>query len=335
MTERSDVFISYSRRDTDFVRRLFDALQGRNLEVWVDWEDIEPTSTWWQEICRGIEATNNFVFVISPDAIASSFYNLELEHARQHRKRIIPLYRRDTDEAMAFGRLAAHKLNDFTLSLLNGREILVIARDNWNELSGYQRLDFRDEDAFDGRFAELLDSTQKDLDHVRGHTRWGLRARDWADGGQPDHALLRGGDLLAAEAWLMASETKLPAPTELHRRYISASKQYELRAAKKDRRRQRLLLSSVFVVIAVIILSLVAVLVILSRDNEGLQNEVTAFELRRERVSTLAAGGLDFVPFGESLSDQEVFAAATQIAELNNRDSQEPVVDEAYLSTIR
>ena len=32
------VFLSYSRRDQDFVRRLHDALAARDYEVWVDWE---------------------------------------------------------------------------------------------------------------------------------------------------------------------------------------------------------------------------------------------------------------------------------------------------------
>ena len=41
----SDVFISYSRRDIDFVRHLFDQLKAR--DVWVDWQDIQPTAYWW------------------------------------------------------------------------------------------------------------------------------------------------------------------------------------------------------------------------------------------------------------------------------------------------
>jgi len=38
-----EVFISYSRKDTDFVRRLDEALKSRGREAWVDWEDIRPT----------------------------------------------------------------------------------------------------------------------------------------------------------------------------------------------------------------------------------------------------------------------------------------------------
>ena len=37
-----EVFISYSRKDKDFVRRLDEALKSQGLEAWVDWEDIRP-----------------------------------------------------------------------------------------------------------------------------------------------------------------------------------------------------------------------------------------------------------------------------------------------------
>jgi TIR domain-containing protein len=38
-----DVFVSYSRADEAFVRRLDAALRARGKDVWVDWEDIPPT----------------------------------------------------------------------------------------------------------------------------------------------------------------------------------------------------------------------------------------------------------------------------------------------------
>jgi formylglycine-generating enzyme required for sulfatase activity len=63
---------------------------------------------------------------------------------------------------------------------------------------------------------------------------------------------------------------------------------------------------------------------------EAMQKEVDAFEIRQERVETLAAGGAGFVPFGKDQPPRVIFATATQIAALNNLDSQHPVVDEAY-----
>ena len=59
----SDVFISYSRSDKVFVNKLFLALENEGHDTWVDWEDIDYAEDWWQKICAGIEAADNFVFV--------------------------------------------------------------------------------------------------------------------------------------------------------------------------------------------------------------------------------------------------------------------------------
>ncbi|MFC1961229.1 toll/interleukin-1 receptor domain-containing protein [Chloroflexota bacterium] len=126
----ADVFISYSRKDSDFVHQLYDALAKLDREIWVDWEDIPLTADWWREICTGIEAAHTFVFVISPDSIASPVCNLEIAHALQNKKRLVPVVRILTNEQSAFGVLAARKLDDNTKMTLGERDILAVARDN-------------------------------------------------------------------------------------------------------------------------------------------------------------------------------------------------------------
>ncbi|BAU12624.1 RHS Repeat family protein [Leptolyngbya sp. NIES-3755] len=91
----SDVFISYSRKDKAFVERLHQALKQQNRETWVDWEDIPLSADWWQEIERGIEGTNTFVFVISPDSVASEVCDREINHAVKHNKRLVPIVYRE------------------------------------------------------------------------------------------------------------------------------------------------------------------------------------------------------------------------------------------------
>jgi hypothetical protein len=53
-----DVFISYSRRDKEFVRSLQAALEKEGREAWVDWEDIPPTADWMAEIHAAIEGAD-------------------------------------------------------------------------------------------------------------------------------------------------------------------------------------------------------------------------------------------------------------------------------------
>ena len=77
----TSLFISYSRKDIEFARKLTAAFKGQDLDFWIDWEGIPPTVDWWKEIQKGIEEANVFVFLISPDSAQS----LACKH-RQHRK---------------------------------------------------------------------------------------------------------------------------------------------------------------------------------------------------------------------------------------------------------
>jgi hypothetical protein len=42
----SDVFISYSCKNSEFVRILHEALENSNRETWVDWEGIAKGTEW-------------------------------------------------------------------------------------------------------------------------------------------------------------------------------------------------------------------------------------------------------------------------------------------------
>jgi WD40 repeat protein len=72
---RTDVFVSYSRRDGDVVRRLYTALKERGKQVWVDWEDIPPTADWRARIDAGIEAATAYLW-----SIPSGEKTAELDH---------------------------------------------------------------------------------------------------------------------------------------------------------------------------------------------------------------------------------------------------------------
>src|SRR5687768_2921088 len=97
-TSRYDVFISYSRDDDPFVRRLYGALNDRERRAWVDWEGIPPTADWMAEVFAAIESADNFVFVLSQASLASEVCSREVEHAVKCRKRLVPLVWRDIDE---------------------------------------------------------------------------------------------------------------------------------------------------------------------------------------------------------------------------------------------
>ncbi len=100
----ADVFLSYSRLDGAFVRRLSSALEARGKDVWVDVDGIRDGEVFPEALRRAIESSDAFVFVISPDSVRSSFCEEEVEHAAHLNKRIVPLSLRPVaDEDLARG----------------------------------------------------------------------------------------------------------------------------------------------------------------------------------------------------------------------------------------
>jgi hypothetical protein len=90
----NDIFISYSRRDQEFVTRLAGDLDQQVAGVWFDQSDIQVGQQWHDEILDGIRACKAFILVLSPDAAESRYVREELNKALELGKPIIPiLYR--------------------------------------------------------------------------------------------------------------------------------------------------------------------------------------------------------------------------------------------------
>lgn len=198
----ADVFISYSRKDKEFVQVLHQALVESKYDAWIDWQDIPPTADWWAEIEAGIEAADAFIFVISPDSVISRVCNREIEHAVNNHKRIVPVVRH---------------------SRVNSAEIhKALRQHNW--------LYFRKEDDFQSAFLSLVDALNLDLAYTKHHTRLLVKALEWERKQRRDDLLLRGKDLEEAELWLTSSlqSQPEPAPTEQHITYIHKSREVEI-----------------------------------------------------------------------------------------------------------
>ena len=86
-----DIFISYCSKDRDFIKGLKTALEERELGIWVDFENIPIATDWRSEVAEAIRVTHTFVFVISPYSLDSNPCSWEIEQARSHNRRIIPI----------------------------------------------------------------------------------------------------------------------------------------------------------------------------------------------------------------------------------------------------
>ncbi|RMF78501.1 MAG: TIR domain-containing protein, partial [Chloroflexi bacterium] len=255
----TDVFISYSRKDTEFVRRLHGVLSQLGRDVWVDWEDIPRGVDWLNEIHAAIEAADTFILVISPDALASEICNDEIYHAFAHNKRIIPIIHREIDE-----RAIAGEWFDKSWE--------TQARDNWRGIKHLNWLFFRETDNFNGAVQTLLETIDTDIDHVQFHTRLLVRAREWEDRNRDEGFLLTGAEIAEARAWLAAAEHKSPPATALHRAYINRSHQTENVRQEQALRLERQAASRLRYLVGVLVVSLIVAIVLVIVSFTQFQN---------------------------------------------------------------
>lgn len=211
----TSVFLSYAREDLRFARRLHEALTRLgHAPAWDQDHGVVPVSSLYRDqISTAIAAAEKFVFVISPDSLESGPCADELAVALACRKQVIPMMRRRA---------------------LPGQQIpAALADRNW--------IFFDDDERFDQGLAQLSEVLSTDLEWVRQHT-WVLgRARQWSEGGSDRGALLRGGDLRQAEAWLAGADGHPETPpTAGQRQYVAASR----RASDRFTRNLRTALAS-------------------------------------------------------------------------------------------
>ena len=174
------IFISYSRKDKLFVRKLNTALDAAGIDAWVDWEGIELASDWMARITAAIEGGDAFVFVISPDSLKSKVCMDELELGISSNKKIIPVLYREPEKKQ--------KMHP------------KLASTNWVYLRPKK-------DDFKNTIPKLIEAIQTDLEWVQQHTRLLQRATEWDQKRRNKSYLLQGTDLEDGEQWMTASTT--------------------------------------------------------------------------------------------------------------------------------
>jgi len=210
-----DVFISYSRADSDLARRINEELQILGRTTWFDQESIATGVNFQEEIFKGIENCDNFVFILSPKSIKSPYCADEVEHAFLLKKRFITILCREV------------KIEDLHPAL---------ARVQW--------IDFRQHGGdFYANFSQLVRTIDTDREYVRNHTKWLSRALDWDKDGKSKELLLRGSEESIARYWLKKATEKdqQPFASELQREFITKSTEALIAQTKRENRRSWIL----------------------------------------------------------------------------------------------
>lgn len=86
----SDVFISYSSKQTEVARELEHALNSRNINCWMAPESIPPSSDYLEIIPNALANTKILLLLLSPDAESSKWVAKEVATAIGANKSVIP-----------------------------------------------------------------------------------------------------------------------------------------------------------------------------------------------------------------------------------------------------
>ena len=178
-------------------------LERRGVEPRGDWL-LAPGENYEDRLRRLNLASTAFVFVISPDSVASAACLRELATAVESRKQILPLSRRDHQDD----------------NLLDA----ALRSPQWTF--------FRDGDDFEAAATDLVRAARTDFALMAMHSGLLTAADVWNDSGRRRGYLLPKERLREAEQWLArasAAPARLPQPTELEVEYIVASQRDRLR----------------------------------------------------------------------------------------------------------
>lgn len=199
LPEKPDLFICYSRRDTQRVEPLLDALRAAGKELWFDLEDIPASAEWRDRVDQGIAGSDAFTFMLSDHSLRSAQCRRELDKALEYGKRLIVVKLDEPGEPIPE----------------------EIERINWI---------VADPDDPAPASGSLQEAADRDLDWIDFHTRLLERALEWAGLERDGSLLLRGSDLHGARDALTAADPDSePTVTQLQTEYVGAGTSAEKR----------------------------------------------------------------------------------------------------------
>ena len=219
------VFLSYSRKDGEFVARLAEALRAQGFEAAYDASPhasknpelgIAAEDEWWKQLERMITAADAMVFIVSPDSVASKVCDEEIVYARHMGKRVIAVMRREIDFAKAPPKLAALNVK---LRFLDDSEV-----------------------GFAASLAALIEALELDAAWWREQAWFAEQAKTWKDAEEAKRKdwTLSAAELARAEQWAARRPAKAPAASEAELEFLAASRAHQAELAAEELRRMNL-----------------------------------------------------------------------------------------------
>jgi hypothetical protein len=220
-------FISYGRADSkEFATKLYNCLTDAGFNIWFDQNDIPLAVDFQEQINDGIAKADNFLFIIAPHSVNSSYCSKEIKLALQYNKRIIPLLHVEQisyetwQERNPQG--TPEQWQDYQAKGLHSSFPKMhpeIGKINW--------VYFReDADNFDKSLSGLIEIFRHHADYVRQHTEILDKALEWEQNKKQNRYLLVGEERQTAEDWLDVrfNDEQAPCqPSDLHCEFICES----------------------------------------------------------------------------------------------------------------
>ena len=92
MRQAADVFISYSRQDTDKVLAVTEKLRASGVEVWMDVGGIDAATMWSEEIVNALDSAKVLLLMVTPAAVGSHNVAKEVVLTSERKGHILPVH---------------------------------------------------------------------------------------------------------------------------------------------------------------------------------------------------------------------------------------------------
>lgn len=107
----TQIFVSYSHKNTEFASKLTKDLEREGYEIWLDRMDIKGGSRWDDEIVKALKASQVFLILLSENSAVSQNVKDEIGYAMDRNLHILPVLIEPCEVPF---RLRRHQYIDFT-----------------------------------------------------------------------------------------------------------------------------------------------------------------------------------------------------------------------------
>lgn len=194
----TEVFICHAEEDRAALDQIYETLARAGLTVWTSWHDIQMGKDFQAAIYRGIETADNFIYLLSPEAVRSPWCQREVDYALGLNKRIIPVLFKPLDVQSIPPEIGNLQFVDLT--------------DN------RQAADYREDEK------ALLNALSQDAAYYKAHKHLLVKALKWQRQLRNPSILLRGRELRQTQAWLqVAHRHGHHRPMPIQEEFVQAS----------------------------------------------------------------------------------------------------------------